>query len=440
MREVIIIPPLKDNTDNTIHSDFKKYPLVLGMSTGNSTYVYITDTNSDSERLIRFKDYYNSSGEIFAYLDKGTFWEPIWTFSTGPKPLKIGDTLPLEWFAPNVTDTYIWIPLTDGFDFKTTNTYSSVGSNFFLGSYNFQTALSINFTTSEEKRNYYKQNAKPGYINFNNNDIFNVNGTYTLTLLDSTETIQVTGKQLEGQPIKLFLYNNFVIPDMLSTCPGNIIANASSHYGAGIWGSACYDNIKNLIYVPTGNAYNYPQYERFLKDASGVTISTNIQNLAQANANFGNKLLEKPLVPVVEYLNPVSPSSSYKQYMDIQGANREVKDFFQAQHTFNETDKTIRNVPISERGNRLLDSGIIAINPYIKTGGKAELKWFYRLIWGGIWSFEAHLQFSSGLLQNPGFFLNGGMELNNDTLGVSLLSIGQNKRRIVGNKMSFIKR
>lgn len=431
MREVLVIPPLKDNTDNTIHSDFKKYPLVLAMSTGNSTYVYITDTNSDTERLIRFKDYYNSSGEIFAYLDKGSQWEPIWTFSTGPKPLKIGDTLPTEWFAKNVTDTYIWIPLIDGFDFKTTDTYSSAGKNFFLGSYDFKTGFSISFTTSEEKRNYYKQYANPGYITFNNHDVFDVNQTYTLTLLDSTETIQVTGKQLEGQPIKLFLYNKFVIPNMLSTCPGNIIANAASHYGAGIWGSACYDNIKNLIYVPTGNAYNYPQYERFLKDASGVTISTNIQNLAQANATFGNKLLEKPLVPIVEYLNPVSPSLTYKQYMDIQGANREVKDFFQAQHTFNENDKNIRNIPISERGNRLLDSGIIAINPYIKTGGKAELKWFYRLIWGGIWSFEAHLQFSSGLLQNPGFFLNGGMELNNDTLGVSLLTIGQNKRRIV---------
>ena len=431
MREVLVIPPLTDNTDANIHSDFKKYPLVLGMSTGNTTYVYITDTNSDSERLIRFKDYYSSSGMIFAYLDKGTFWEPIWNFSTAPKPLTIGDTLPSEWFAPNVANPYIWIPLTDGFNFTTTNTYSSVGSNFFLGSYNFQTSSSMTFSTSEEKLNYYKENAKPGYVNFNNNDIFNINNTYTLTLLNSTQTIQVTGKQLEGQPIKLFLYNNFVIPDMLSTCPGNIIANASSHYGAGIWGSACYDNVKNLIYVPTGNAYNFPQYERFLKDQGGVTISTNIQTIAQANADFGNKLLEKPLVPIVEYLNPESPSSTYKQYMDIQGANREVKDFFQAQHTFNETDKAIRDIPISERGNRLLDSGIMAINPYIKTGGKAELKWFYRFIWGGVWSFEAHLQFSSGLLQNPGFFLNGGMQLNNDTLGVSLMNIGQNKRRIV---------
>lgn len=431
MREVIVIPPLKDNTDSTIHADFKKYPLVVGMSTGNSTYVYITDTNSDAERLIRFKDYYNSSGEIFAYLDKGTVWEPIWTFSTGPKPLKIGDTLPSEWFAPNIVESYIWIPLIDGFNFTTTDTYSSVGSNFFLGSYNFQTGKSITFATSEEKLNYYKQNAKPGYINFNNNDIFDINKTYTLTLLDSTETIQVTGKQLEGQPIKLFLYKNFVIPDMLSSCPGNIIANASSHYGAGIWGSACYDDIKKLLYVPTGNAYNFPQYERFLRDQGGVTISANIQAIAQANADFGNKLLEKPLVPIIEYLNNNSPSSTYKQYMDIQGANREVKEFFRAQHTFNNNDKAIRNIPISERGNRLLDSGIMAINPYIKNGGKAELKWFYRLIWGGIWSFEAHLQFSSGLLQNPGFFLNSGIQLNNDTLGVSLMNIGQNKRRIV---------
>jgi hypothetical protein len=435
MREVLVIPPLTGNTDPNIDADFKKYPLILAMSTGNSTYVYITDTNSETERLIRFKNFYNSSGVIFAYLDKGTYWDPIWKFSTAPEPLKIGDTLPTEWFAPNVTNPYIWIPLTNGFTFKTTDTYSSVGDNFLLGSYDFETGSftvgSASFPTLEDQQNYYKTNAKPGYITFTDNEVFNINKMYTLTLLDSTDTIQVIGTQIEGQPIKLLLYPGFKIPDMLSTCPGNIIANASSHYGAGTWGSPCYDDIKKLIYIPTGNAYNYPQYERFLRDNADITISENIQNLAQSNADFGDKLVEKPLVPVVEYLNSQSPSLTYKQYMDIQGANREVRDFFQAQHKFNKNDKNMRDIPISERGNRLLDCGIIAINPYIKKDGKAELKWFYRIIWGGIWTIEAHLHFSSGLLQNPGFFSNGGIQLNNDTLGVSLITIGTNKRRLV---------
>jgi hypothetical protein len=442
MREVLVIPP---TTDPNVHEDFRKYPLVLAMSTGNTTYVYVTNNNSPEQRLIRFKNYYHASGMVFAYLDKGNTWENVWNFSTAPEPLKVGNTLPSQWFSPQTASNpaYIWIPLCDGFTFtdKHSNYYASTGANFVIGSYEFNTSLIESFNTTTEAVNYFNTNAKPGYVTFVDNEVFNVNGTYTINL-SAGGTLDVSGNQLLGQPIKLYLYQGFVIPDMLSTCPGDIIANAASHYGAGIWGSPCWDASLNLLYIPGGNAYNYPQYERDLRDPNNTTISENIQTLAQANANLLDSLTGKPLVPVVEYLDETSPYLTYKQYLDIQDASSNIPIFFDAQKTFLQTDRDLQDTPISERGNRLLDCGISAINPYLK-GGKAELKWFYRLMWGGILTFEGYLNYPSGLIQTPGFFQNGGLELNNDTLGVSLKTIGTDPsgnpiRRLVANNKGEI--
>jgi hypothetical protein len=449
MREVLVIPPTTDlNPD--IDDDFRKYPLVLTMSTGNTTYAYVTNNDSDAERLIRFKNYYNTSGMVFAYLDKGSTWENIWNFSTGPEPLVVGDILPDQWFSPQTvssspTDTaYIWIPLYNGFIFtdKNNNYYASTGKNFVIGSYNFNTSLIESFNTTQESIDYFNINAKPGYITFENGNVFDINETYTILLADNSGTYDVSGNQLLAQPIKLYLYPNFVIPEMLSTCPGDIIANAASHYGAGIWGSPCWDSSLNFLYIPGGNAYNFPQYERDLRDPSGVYISKNIQALAQANAVFSDGLIGKPLVPVVEFVNPASPYLTYMQYLDIQDASSNAQIFFNAQKTFLQNDRNLQNIQISERGNRLLDCGISAINPY-KKGGKAELKWYYRLIWGGIFTFEGYLNYPSGLIQTPGFFQNGGLELNNDTLGVSLTTIGTDPsgnpiRRLVANNKGEI--
>jgi hypothetical protein len=445
MREVLIIPPLTNNTDPDIHNDFKTYPLILVMSTSNTTYVYTTDANSDAERLIRFKNYYRASGMIFAYLDKGATWENVWNFSMAPKPLEIENTLPPTWFSPQTSPdnpAYIWIPIFDGFEFTNNvlDKYTSVGENFVIGSYNFNTAVFESFNTTEGRIQYYKDNAKPGYITFNDGDIFDTDNTYTITLLDNS-TYDVSGNQLLGQPIKLYLYPNFTIPINLSTCPGDIIANSASHYGGGIWGSPCWDSKLNLLYVPGGNAYNFPQYERDLRDPAGIKISQNIQNLAQANAVLSDSLIGKPIVPVVEYLDSNSPYKTYKQYLDIQDASLNVNIFFQAQKTFLQEDQALKSIPISERGNRLLDSGIVAINPY-KKGGKAKLEWVYRLTWGGIFTIESGFQYPSGLLQTPGFFTTGGSELNNDTLGVSLTTIGYENgvpiRRIVANNKGQI--
>lgn len=452
MREVLVIPPLINNTDPNIHNDFKIYPLVLAMSTSNTTYAYTTDTTSDAERLIRFKNYYSASGMIFAYLDKGSTWENIWNFSMAPTPLKVGDTLPSTWFSIQTTTTpaYIWVPLYDGFKFTNTisDNYTSTGKNFFIGSYNFDTSLVNSFNTTDESVNYFTNNAKPGYYTFSNNEVFNINNSYQLLNSSGSPVIDVSGNQLLGQPIKLYLYPNFTIPTYLYTCPGDIIANSASHYGGGIWGSPCWDSSLNLLYVPGGNAYNFPQYERDLRDPSGTTISNNIQTLAQANATLSNSLIGKPIVPVVEYLDPASPYKSYKQYLDIQDASSNVNTFFNAQKTFLQKDKDLKSIQISQRGNRLLDCGITAINPYLKNGingnpGKAELKWYYRLMWGGIFSLESGFQYPSGLLQTPGFFQNGGTELNNDTLGVSLITIGTDThgnpiRRLVANNKGEI--
>jgi hypothetical protein len=70
MREVIVIPPTKDLN---VHEDFRKYPLVLAMSTGNTTYAYVTNNNNEAERLIRFNNYYSASGMIFAYVNRWLF-------------------------------------------------------------------------------------------------------------------------------------------------------------------------------------------------------------------------------------------------------------------------------------------------------------------------------------------------------------------------------
>jgi hypothetical protein len=145
---------------------------------------------------------------------------------------------------------------------------------------------------------------------------------------------------------------------------------------------------------------------------------------------------------MVEYLDATSPYLTYKQYLDIQDASSNVSSFFNAQKTFLQNDKALQNTQISSRGNRLLDCGISAINPYLK-GGKAELKWYYRLIWGGILTFESFFNYPSGLIQAPGFFKNGGFELNNDTLGVSLKTIGTDIsgnpiRRLVANNKGEI--
>ena len=449
MREVLVIPPLIGNTDPDIHNDFKIYPLILAMSTSNTTYAYTTDSTSEAERLIRFKNYYSASGMVFAYLDKGSTWENVWNFSMAPTPLKIGDTLTSTWFSPQTSTepAYIWIPLVDGFNFtqKGSNYFSSDGENFFIGSYNFNTAVFESFNTYQERIDYYTNNAKPGYITFNDGDIFNINSTYSITLLNGGGTYDISGNQLLGQPIKLYLFEGFVIPDNLYGCPGDIIANSASHYGGGIWGSPCWDASLNLLYIPGGNAYNFPQYERDLRDpdlVGGTAISKNIQELAQANATLSELLIGKPIVPVVEYLDGASPYKTYKQYLDIQDANSNVLDFFAAQKTFLQNDIDLKNITISEKGNRLLDCGITAINPY-KKGGKAELKWYYRLMWGGIFSIESGFQYPSGLLQTPGFFQNGGVELNNDTLGVSLITIGKDEnnipiRRIVANNKGQI--
>jgi hypothetical protein len=449
MREVLVIPPLTGNTDPNIHSDFKKYPLILAMSTSNTTYAYTTDANSDAERLIRFKNYYSASGMVFAYLDKGSTWENVWNFSMAPTPLKVGDTLTSTWFAPQTATepAYVWIPLVDGFQFTNvvSDKYTSVGENFFIGSYNFNTAVFESFNTTDERIAYYTVNAKPGYYTFQNGDIFDINSNYNIVLLDGSGTYTVAGSQLLGQPIKLYLYEGFVIPTSLYGCPGDIIANSASHYGGGIWGSPCWDSQLNLLYIPGGNAYNFPQYERDLRDpdgGGGTTISKNIQDLAQANATLSDALIGKPIVPVVEYLDGASPYKTYKQYLDIQDANTNVLDFFAAQKTFLQNDIDIKNIPISQRGNRLFDCGITAVNPY-KKGGKAELKWFYRLMWGGIFTIESGFQYPAGLLQTPGFFQNGGGELNNDTLGVALITIGQTDmgvpiRRLVANNKGQI--
>jgi hypothetical protein len=448
MREVLVIPP---TTDPNVDEDFRKYPLVLAMSTGNTTYVYVTNNSTgeqyDAERLIRFKNYYRASGMVFAYLDKGNTWENIWNFSMAPPPLKVGDALPNEWFTPDVENPYIWIPLVNGFEFTTTSTYASAGENFVIGSYNFQTSLLQSFNTRDDAIDYFKTNAYPGYVTFVAGTTFDVTSTYTINLLDGGN-LPVSGNQLLGQPIKLYLYSGFMIPEMLSTCPGDIIANAASHYGAGIWGTPCWDASLNLLYIPGGNAYNFPQYERDLRDPDNTTISGNIQALAQANATLSDSLIGKPLVPVVEYLDPTSPYLTYKQYLDIQDANTNVETFFDAQKDFLDADKVLQNTEISQRGNRLLDSGITAINPYLKNGnngnpGKAELKWYYRLIWGGILTFEGYLNYPSGLIQTPGFFTTGGLELNNDTLGVSLITIGTDEsgkpiRRLVANNKGEI--
>lgn len=440
MREVLVIPP---TTDLTVHEDFRKYPLVLAMSTGNTTYAYVTDNSNDAQRLIRFKNYYSASGMVFAYLDKGNSWENIWNFSTAPDPLIVGETLPSEWFAPGVVNPYIWIPLYNGFKFTDiSNNYASAGKNFFIGSYNFNTSLIESFNTTQQAIDYFTNNAKPGYVTFVGGQVFDISASYPLYDASNVFIMDVSGSQLLAQPIKLYLYPNFVIPSMLSTCPGDIIANAASHYGAGIWGSPCWDASLNLLYIPGGNAYNYPQYERDLRDPSGVAISENIQELAQANAVLSNSLIGKPLVPVVEFLNPASPYLTYKQYLDIQDASSNIDTFFNAQKTFLQNDRNLQNISISQRGNRLLDCGIAAINPYLK-GGKAELKWYYRLIWGGIFTFEGYLNYPSGLLQTPGFFKNGGLELNNDTLGVSLKTIGSDPsgnpiRRLVANNKGEI--
>jgi len=452
MREVLVIPPLTNNTDPNIHNDFKIYPLILAMSTSNTTYVYTTNTNSDAERLIRFKNYYSASGMIFAYLDKGSTWENIWNFSMAPTPLKVGEIVPSTWFSPQTTTNpaYIWIPLYDGFTFTdiSNNYYTSTGKNFFIGSYNFDTSLFKSFNTTQESIDYFTNNAKPGYYTFSNSEIFSVTNSYELLDIDGNHVIDVSGNQLLGQPIKLYLYPNFTIPTNLSTCPGDIIANSASHYGGGIWGSPCWDSSLNLLYVPGGNAYNFPQYERDLRDPSGTIISNNIQTLAEANAILSDSLIGKPIVPIVEYLDPLSPYKTYKQYLDIQDASSNVQTFFNAQKTFLQKDIDLKSIPISQRGNRLLDCGITAINPYLKNGiygnpGKAELKWYYRLMWGGIFSIESGFQYPSGLLQTPGFFQNGGTELNNDTLGVSLITIGKDVnnipiRRLVANNKGEI--
>jgi hypothetical protein len=440
MREVWVLPPVV-SSDPSIDNDFKTYPLILAMSTSNTTYVYATDSTSAAERLIRFKNYYNASGMIFAYLDKGNTWENVWNFSMAPTPLKVGDTIPNEWFVqPYVPDvSYIWIPLEDGFTFVDAATHKSSGTNFFLGSYNFDPAIVDTFNTVAERIDYYTANSKPGYVTFAPNEVFDVNGTYTLTLLDLSGTINVSGNQLLGQPIKLFLNAGFVIPTMLSTCPGDIIANAASHYGGGIWGTPCWDASLNLFYIPGGNAYNFPQYERDLRNPGGTTISNNVQALAEANAVLSDNLIGKPLVPVVEYLDSASPYKTYKQYLDVQDANLNVQTFFDAQKTFIAANKALCDIPISARGNRNMDCGISAINPYLK--GTAELKWYYRLTWGGIFTIEAAFQYPSGLLQAPGFFQNGGSELNNDTLGIALINIGTNaspKRRLVANNKGQI--
>ena len=442
MREVLVIPP---TTDPNVHEDFRKYPLILAMSTGNTTYAYVSDNNSEAQRLIRFKNYYRASGMIFAYLDKGNIWENVWNFSTAPNPLKIGDALPNQWFVSGVDDPYIWIPLYNGFTFTnktTTVTYASAGENFVIGSYDFETSLTKSFSTTNESIQYFREKSKAGYVIFNDGDTFDVNSTYQINLLYESGTLDVSGNQLLGQPIKLYLYTGFVIPNVLSTCPGDIIANSASHYGAGIWGSPCWDASLNLLYIPTGNAYNFPQYERDLRDPGGISISDNIQTLAQANSVLSDTLVGKPLVPVVEYLDNNSPYFTYKQYLDIQDASINIPTFFDAQKTFLQNDRDLQDIQISERGNRLLDSGISAINPYLK-GGKAELKWYYRLIWGGIYTFEGYLNYPSGLIQTPGFLKNGGLELNNDTLGVSLKNIGTDQngkpiRRLVANNKGEI--
>jgi hypothetical protein len=179
-----------------------------------------------------------------------------------------------------------------------------------------------------------------------------------------------------------------------------------------------------------------------LRDPGGVTISENIQTLAQANATLSDSLVGKPLVHVIDYLDPSSPYLSYKQYLDIEGASANVQTFFAAQKTFLDEDRDLQNIKISPRGNRMLDCSIAAINPY-KKEGKAELKWCYRLIWGDIFTFEGYLNYPSGLIQTPVFFENGGLELNIDTLGVSLKTIGEDDygnpiRRLVANNKGEI--
>ena len=460
MREVFVLPPMTGTVRPGLHPDFYTYPLVLAMSTVNNFYVYTNDNYTTRYQI--FDNWFKTCGKVFAWFDKGSSFEYLYDFDMGPTALSAGDPLPSTWFGPTGPSDpvfnqkpYIHVPLYNGFQFKdfttgdptwsacetgnymmTQNNISQDGSNVstLFGSNPYPGTYTLDDCIALIQFAY-----KPGVVYFPPGTVFSTGAMYEVGYLGTggiaggiIGTGTATGSVLLGQPIRLYVKPGFVIPTgtLGGAIPGQSIATMAGHYGAGIWGTPCFDPKLGYMYIPGGNPMNFPQYERdvfngALGEYTQAVIALNSENSKTAWKLMNDSTIKTKTAILGRYNGYSSGFSDDVRtalpYTEIEGFSTGAAVLRQKQRDMVDYVLAQKNQSMSARNKRLLDSSIVAIDPYYSRTG-AALKWTYKMVEGGCWTVDSLLNAPGGLLRDYTQAFYGQGDLNMDVTSIMLVN------------------